>query len=146
MYLIDPRTGIEIIERAECLRLLASEVVGRVGVVAGGRPVVLPVNYAMDGEDVVFRTAEGTKLDAAVRGAPAVFEIDHSDRIYRTGWSVLVSGRAELLTDAADLERMRQLPLRPWSAHDPSNWVVIRAEEVTGRRIVHVAPPEALRG
>jgi len=120
--------------------------VGRVAVIAGGRPVVLPVNYAMDGDDVVFRTAEGTKLDAAVRGAPVAFEIDHTDRLYRTGWSVLVSGRAEVVTEAADLERVRRLPLRPWSTHDTSNWIVIRAEEITGRRIVHIAPPEALRG
>lgn len=146
MHLIDPRTGIEILDRAECLRLLASEVVGRVAVVDGDRPVVLPVNYAMDGDDVVFRTAEGTKLDAAVRGATVSFEIDHADRIYQTGWSVLVSGRAELVTDAAELARVRRLPLRPWSTHDASNWIVIRAEEITGRRIVHLAPPEALRG
>jgi uncharacterized protein len=146
MRLIDPRTGIEVMDREECLRLLEAEVVGRLAVVEDGRPVVLPVNYAMDGERIVFRTAQGTKLDAVVRGSAVAFEIDHTDRIYQTGWSVLVSGRAELVTDHRELERARALPLRPWSEHEKSNWVAIHPQTVTGRRIVSVAPPDAFRG
>jgi nitroimidazol reductase NimA-like FMN-containing flavoprotein (pyridoxamine 5'-phosphate oxidase superfamily) len=146
MRLIDPRTGIEVMDRDECLRLLEAEVVGRLAVVEDGRPVILPVNYAMDGERIVFRTADGTKLDAVVRGGAAAFEIDHTDRIYQTGWSVLVSGRAEVITDDRELERARALPLRPWSSHEKSNWVAIHPQTITGRRIVAVAPPDSFRG
>jgi nitroimidazol reductase NimA-like FMN-containing flavoprotein (pyridoxamine 5'-phosphate oxidase superfamily) len=146
MQLIDPKTGIEVLDRAECIRLLGTQQVGRIAVVIGGRPIVLPVNYVLDGEDVVFRTADGTKFDAAVRGATVGFEIDHLDSVFQTGWSVLVGGRAELITDAATLAHVRALPLRPWSSHDKSNWVRVPVDEVTGRRVVSLAPPETLRG
>ena len=96
MALVDGRTGIEVIDRRECLALLAAADFGRVGLLDGGHPLILPVNYAMDGEQVVFRTGEGTKLQA-IRG-PACFEIDGHDPEARTGWSVVVRGRLEEVT------------------------------------------------
>jgi len=138
MRLIDGRTGIEVIERAECLDLLRSDDNGRVAVVDAGHPVIFPVNYAMDGELIVFRTAEGTKLDATLRGGPVSFEIDDTDRHTRTGWSVIVTGWARVVsspTRAAELER---LDLKPWSTHAKDNWVEIHAERISGRRIVAV--------
>jgi uncharacterized protein len=141
MRLIDPRTGIEVLDRAECVRLLETQSVGRLAVVDEGSPVILPVNYVIDDDHVVFRTAEGTKLDAAARQGPVAFEIDQTDPVYHTGWSVVVRGSAEVATDDVLLARLRALPLRPWSTHEKSNWVRIRLVHVTGRRIVSVAPP-----
>jgi len=85
MRLIDGRTGIEVMDRDECLQMLRAENVGRVAVVDAGHPVIFPVNYAVDGETLVFRTAEGTKLDASLRGGPVSFEVDDTDRHTRTG-------------------------------------------------------------
>lgn len=84
MRTIDARTGIERLDREECLALLAGEVVGRLAVVAGGGAEIFPVNYVLDGDTVVFRTDSGTKLHAAGR-AQASFEIDRIDREHRTG-------------------------------------------------------------
>ena len=78
MKMIDNRSGFEVLDRRECLRLLAGEDVGRVGVVEAGSPLVLPVNFGMDGDIIVFRTGPGTKLSEA-RGHPACFEVDHFD-------------------------------------------------------------------
>lgn len=78
MRLVDARTGIEVVSRKECLALLADEEIGRLGVVDGYRPVILPVNYALAGEAIVFRTAPGTKVGAG-RGAPVCFEVDRFD-------------------------------------------------------------------
>lgn len=139
MRLIDNRTGLEAMDREECLRLLRHGRIGRVGVVDGGRPVVLPVNYVMDGEQVVFRTADGTKFDAAVRGATVAFEIDGADPMFHTGWSVLVSGRAEEITDDGELARIDGLCLQPWAEGDKPHVVSITSTSITGRRIVHVA-------
>ena len=61
----------------ECLRLLASVPVGRVGFVADSEVVVLPVNHVVDGQDVIFRTAHGSKLSAAEGQNRAAFEADH---------------------------------------------------------------------
>jgi Pyridoxamine 5'-phosphate oxidase len=72
MQLVDARTGIRWIEEPECLRLLAARQVGRLGFVLGGGPEVLPINYVLDGDAVVFATAEGSKLRGATRRARGV--------------------------------------------------------------------------
>jgi len=136
MRLLDPRSGIDVLEREECLELLESDLVGRLAVVSAGAPSVFPINYVMDDETVVFRTAPGTKLDAGPR-APACFEIDDFDRTNRTGWSVVVSGRLEEITaaDAALLERVRALPVDPWAVGERDHWMRLVPRMITGRRV-----------
>jgi uncharacterized protein len=58
---------------------------------------------------VVFRTGEGTKLDAAIVGSRVAFEVDETDAAARTGWSVVVRGEAVEVTDPAELARLRKL-------------------------------------
>jgi uncharacterized protein len=135
---IDPRTGIEMLEREECFRLLRTQEVGRLGVVRGGFPAIFPVNYVVDEDGVVFRTDVGTKLEGATRGASVVFEVDHLDASTRSGWSVIVNGPAQEITafDSPELrERASRLALYPWSEHDTPHLVRISAASVTGRRI-----------
>lgn len=141
MRLIDARTGIEVIDRAECLELLAATDVGRIAVVEAGHPVIFPVNYAMDGEHVVFRTAPGTKLDAVVRGAPVSFEIDWTDGTTRAAWSVVVTGWAREIEVPEELRRAEALALQPWSEHPKSHFIAVHAERVSGRRITPVDAP-----
>src|SRR5438309_11933612 len=92
--MFDTKSGLEIIPTADSLALLRTEVIGRIGVVSGGRPEIFPINYAVCGEGILFRTAAGTKLTAAIDG-PVVFEVDRIDAATRSGWSVVVHGRAE---------------------------------------------------
>jgi nitroimidazol reductase NimA-like FMN-containing flavoprotein (pyridoxamine 5'-phosphate oxidase superfamily) len=131
----DARTGIEMMDRQLCLRLLAADEVGRLAVVNGGAPVILPVNYALDGESIVMRTAPGTKLAAA--GGPACFEIDAFDRGRRHGWSVVVNGRLEEVDHYAsrDLTRMRSLDLSPWADGERERWLRLVPSTITGRRV-----------
>lgn len=130
---LDPRTRLEILDRAECLRLLHTEHIGRLGVVFGGAPLVLPVNFAMDGERVVFLTNRGTKMFAAL-GHEVAFEIDDADPLYHSGWSVVVTGTA---TEVPEEERARlsHLPLRPWGPGAKTTMVAITPTAITGRRI-----------
>ena len=128
------RGVLEPIERDECLTLLERHHLGRIGVVADGQPLVLPVNYAMHESDVVFRTDPGTKLQAALESRVA-FEIDGHDDMYHEGWSVLVVGHAEAVADTARTRRYEQLPLMPWTG-PKSHWIRIHADAITGRRIV----------
>ncbi len=123
----------ELAER-ECLQLLASRVVGRVAVVVDGEARVFPVNYLIDGDDIVFRTGEGTKLDAARAGALVTFEVDDSDPLYHTGWSVMVRGPLERVTEPSELHRMHGLPVRAWG-RDGRHIVRISIARVSGRRI-----------
>ncbi|HZQ28319.1 MAG TPA: pyridoxamine 5'-phosphate oxidase family protein [Acidimicrobiales bacterium] len=130
-------TGIEQIDRDECVRLLTSGEVGRFGFVSGGMPEILPVNYTMDGDAVVFATATGTKLWGATRG-PVVFEIDGIDPTTRSGWSVVVHGLAMEVTDLeapALIERVRALAPNPWAGGDRPHLVRIAPRTITGRRV-----------
>ena len=85
------------------MSLLAAAAVGRVGVLVDSAPEIYPVNHAVDGESVLFRTDPGNKLHAVERSPSVCFEADGIDADARGGWSVLVKGRAVELTSAADL-------------------------------------------
>ena len=127
--------GLEILPFDACLRLLASVPVGRVGFHADGELVILPVNHAVDGQDVVFRTARGSKLSAAGGEDLVAFEADDYDSQTRSGWSVLVTGRAQAVEEA-EAQRLSRLDLHPWAAAvDRPFWIRIRPTAVTGREI-----------
>jgi nitroimidazol reductase NimA-like FMN-containing flavoprotein (pyridoxamine 5'-phosphate oxidase superfamily) len=127
--------GLEVLPFDECLRLLASVPVGRVGFFADGELVILPVNHALDGQHPVFRTARGSKLSAAERQHLAAFEADHYDQQTRSGWSVLVVGRAEAVYEEAEVQRLNALGLHPWvTAMERPFWIRLRAISVSGRR------------
>ncbi len=127
--------GLELLSADECEVLLASHFFGRIAVWSGTHPAVFPVLYGMLDSDVVFRTAPGEKLIAAVLGQQVVFEIDAVEPVRHTGWSVNVVGRAEHLVAHHDLERAAQLGLEPWAGDYREEYVRVRAEQVTGRRI-----------
>jgi uncharacterized protein len=128
--------GLEILPFDVCLRLLASVPVGRVGFFADGEVVILPVNHVVDGQDPVFCTARGSKLSAAEGQNLVTFEADEYDEQTRSGWSVVVTGRAEMVYSEAEAERLSQLGLHPWViAVQRPFWIRIRATSVTGRQI-----------
>lgn len=137
MRLLDPQTGIETLDRTTCMELLATQEIGRLGFLSGGSPEILPVNYALDGDAVVFATATGTKLWGATR-SPVVFEVDDTDRATRSGWSVIIHGIAEEVTDLgapALLERVRALHVHPWAPGEKAHLVRIAPRYLSGRRI-----------
>jgi nitroimidazol reductase NimA-like FMN-containing flavoprotein (pyridoxamine 5'-phosphate oxidase superfamily) len=105
--------NLEELNPTDCWGLLATASVGRLGLLVDGRPEVLPVNYALDGETVLFRTAEGTVLNQSALNIVA-FEVDHVDEATYTGWSVMVQGEATDIGDAIDptSERPYSRPLR----------------------------------
>lgn len=128
------RTEIEVLDREECLALLVGEGVGRVGLSMDALPVVLPVNYVVDGARIIFRTGQGTKLSAALRGAVVCFEVDDIDRRRRSGWSVVVTGTARQLTGPEEAEAA-DLPLEPWSSVTGDHFIAIHIDLVSGRRV-----------
>ena len=129
------RAGLEILPFEECLRLLAAVPVGRVGFIADGELVILPVNHVVDGNDVAFRTAYGSKLSTAEGQNLATFEADHYDEQTQSGWSVVVTGRAEIVEAEADVQRLGRRGLHPWvTAVQHPFWLRIRPTSITGRQ------------
>lgn len=126
---------LEILPFELCLRLLATAQVGRVGFRADGEIMVLPVNFVMDGSDPVFRTARGSKLSAAEGLAVVAFEVDSYDARTKSGWSVLVNGRAQAVDDEAEIRRLDGLGLEPWpNTIDRPFWIRIWPASISGRR------------
>jgi len=129
--------GLEVLDADECWSLVAGTPVGRVAFVEAGEPMVLPVNHAVDGRRIVFRTLRGSLLHEALMRRSVAFQVDGFDAEARTGWSVVIRGTADL---AADTGSLVHLGLRPWAdAVDRDDWVEIRPDDVSGRRIVHAA-------
>lgn len=131
---VRPRELAEI-PHGECLRLLASVPYGRLVFTEGALPAVHPVNHAVAGSDVIIRTGPGAKLDAARRGDVLAFQADHVDVAARTGWSVLVIGRALVVTDVDELVAAIDPDRRPWVRGRGLHVVRIRGERITGRRL-----------
>lgn len=128
------QNGLEVLDRGECLALLATATVGRVAVTTGALPQVVPVNFYLDGERILLRTAAGTKLDAALRNAVVAFEADAFDSMYHSGWSVVVTGIARVLPDNVALAR--RAPLLRWAPDGRERTMAISTDIVSGRRIV----------
>jgi uncharacterized protein len=130
------RSGLEILPLTECMRLLASVPVGRIAFHADGEVVVLPVNHLVDGQDIVFRTGPGSKLSAAEKADIVAFEADDYDAQTKSGWSVVINGRAEILYENTETQRLDGLGLQPWpTAVDRPFWIRIRSTSVSGRQI-----------
>ena len=136
MERLHARSGLEIIPRKECLLLLAGQAVGRLGFVVDGQPMVLPVNYAIKVDVVVFRTGEGTKLEAA-HGAKVAFEVDDVDPDARSGWSVVVQGVAEAIPAASDRldQSLWASTVRSWIPAPTDHYVRITPSVISGRRL-----------
>lgn len=127
-------TGLEVLSRDESLALASRSPVGRVALVVGGAPVVVPVNFALFQGDVVFRTSSASKLLAAVVGAVVSFEVDHFEPSTRSGWSVLISGPASEIVDTDVRAAVDRLAIDSWVA-DSQRYVRIAARVVSGRRL-----------
>ena len=140
------RPGTEMLElgRPECLRLLAATSIGRVVVSVPGwdHPMIRPVNYLFDesSQCVLLRSAPGSKLHALLRSGKAAFEIDGIDHAGSVGCSVIIAGICEEITDTSELRRVDALGLEPWAPGLKGHWIRIRANVISGRRIVTTAP------
>jgi uncharacterized protein len=132
---------LEVMTDAECLRMLKTHDLGRLGLVDRNvRPLIFPVNYFFDEGIVVFRTAPGSKLDLAP-GARVCFEVDGWARTAGIGWSVMVKGIAHDITEprGAPTGRMKFWPVHPAAPGSREHWIGIWADEITGRRF-HAQP------
>lgn len=130
-----PGQGLWKLGPEECRDRLGTHGVGRVAVSMPGGPAVVPVNYTVLGGTVVYRTAPGT-VTAAEPGAEVSFEVDQIDENRSRGWSVLVVGTVEHVTEPAAVRLLNaQAAAEPWAGGKRDLWVRINPTRVTGRVI-----------
>ena len=126
--------GITTLDTHTCLGLLRTCEVGRLAVSITDHPDIFPINYVVDRGTVVFRSAEGTKLAAAVLGRGVAFEVDGYDAEAGEAWSVVIKGFAVEIEQMHDYFDALDLPLFPWHAAPKHRFVRIEPVEITGRR------------
>ncbi|MFF4603192.1 pyridoxamine 5'-phosphate oxidase family protein [Streptomyces sp. NPDC001339] len=130
---MDRYDGFRELDRQECLRLLSLVPIGRIVYTDDALPAVLPVDFFLDRDhSVVVRTSAGSRMAHAVDGAVVAFQADRFDDAAHTGWSVIVTGRATLVTDARDKEQLHAAGLRAWAAVPEDVFIRISLELVTG--------------
>ena len=128
---------LRVLSPDECLGLLEPGGVGRVGLASLDGIIMLPVNFAVAGHTIVFRTAPDALLAVHATGLVS-FEADHTDEEMREGWSVLVQGHAHKISDERELTRLEHATsLEPWAAGARDVWVRITPTRISGRRIQH---------
>ncbi|WP_232549747.1 pyridoxamine 5'-phosphate oxidase family protein [Propioniciclava soli] len=119
---------------------LRTHAVGRLAVSLGGEPEIFPVNFAVDGRSLVFRTAEGSKLLAATLGGVGALEVDRFDD--STGTSVIARGPLAEMEGAQALAQAEELPLRSWVGTVKSHYVRLDVTQISGRRFTFGDAPE----
>lgn len=136
--------GLEVLDLEESLRLLSSSPVGRIVFTDQTLPVVVPVNFAVDGETVVIRTASRSSLGATVHGSVLAFQADDIDPVRNSGWTVSAVGQAELVTDPVEAERHAALVPYADGAAGGTHVVLLRLGVVRGLRIAADHAAEAV--
>ncbi|WP_030167089.1 pyridoxamine 5'-phosphate oxidase family protein [Streptomyces sp. NRRL S-813] len=128
--------GFHALDRQECLRLLAKVPVGRVVYTRQALPAVLPINFSLDTDAaVVLRTSPASDLVRAIDGVVVAFEADEFDAATRSGWSVVITGRATVVTDPAEHERLSKAGPDSWMPQRKAVFVRIESKMVTGREL-----------
>jgi uncharacterized protein len=131
--------GIRDLSANECWRAIRSAEIGRLAVIIRDHPDIFPITYVVDHGTVVFRTAQGSKLDGVLSGHPVAFEVDGYDAGSNHAWSAVIKGRAERLQNIEDILDSAMLPLFPWQEGEKNNFIRIVPSEITGRRF-RIAP------
>ncbi len=120
----------------ECVEQLHSGVVGRVAMSTPVGPRILPVNYAMYGDAIVFRTSPYSELGTYGWNSELAFEIDHIDYEKHQGWSVIAIGRSELVEDPDEVADIRRTwDPRPWAAGQRNLYIKLIWRDISGRRL-----------
>ena len=120
----------------ECLDLLAGGVVGRVAMATPMGPRIVPVNYVMNEDAILFRTTPYSELGTYGWNTDLAFEIDHLDYDRHQGWSVMAVGRAELIEDPEELRDIRaHWDPAPWATGRRHLYIRLRWRDVTGRKV-----------
>ena len=122
------------------MRLLSLVTLGRIGFTSGALPTVLPIDFSLDCDRILVRTARGSTFGAALRDAVVGFEADIVDPVSRLGWSVAVTGVANEVSDPELLDAAHETSIPRWAPPGDEMVLAISTEFVSGRRVTTDRP------
>lgn len=129
--------GFRELSRQESLQRLADASVGRIVHTRDALPAVLPVNFLLEESGaVLLRTSAASELVRAIDGVVVAFEADEVDTATHSGWSVVVTGLASVVTDPEEHEQLIRTGPRSWVPWPVEVFVRVEPELVTGRELV----------
>ena len=117
----------------DCWSLLGQAEIARVGWESPAGVAIVPVNYVVADGAVWFRTDPASTLAREAGGHRVVVEVDHVDPLRQSGWSVVVTGVAQLV-EFLDVPDML-VDMRIWPAGQHSLFVRVDPDEISGRRL-----------
>ncbi len=127
---------MDVLSEETCWELLGANQIGRLATVVGGRVDIFPINYLVHDGELLFKTAEGSKLASVMAHHEVAFEIDGYDEQTNEAWSVVLSGVARVLSHDDELDAAETLPLFPWNLAPKNRFVAIEPTEMSGRRFI----------
>jgi nitroimidazol reductase NimA-like FMN-containing flavoprotein (pyridoxamine 5'-phosphate oxidase superfamily) len=128
-------SGLEMLSEPEALALLATVSLGRIVYSDRALPFVSPVSFGLDGQDIVIRTGRRSNLAIHGPGNVVAFQVDDIVVSTGSGWTVVVTGRLQLVHDALEIARLSALELQSWAPAASDRYLQLRPELITGRRI-----------
>jgi hypothetical protein len=125
--------GLEVLSQADALALLETREVGRLVYTRRALPAVMPVNYAVRDGAIWIWTGSASSLGQALSGAVVAFQVDDLDCSTHSGWSVTVTGIAEVVTDYSLLAWAHLIGPTPWASGLKEHLIRIPTTMVAGR-------------
>lgn len=131
----DSRTFTHL-DAAECWRLMGEHGVGRVVFLGDTWPRIVPTTYDAVSGTAYFRAPVYGELARRVAGHTASLQMDDIDPGTLTGWSVLMTGTAHRVEDAATVASLWPLG-RPdaWFPGKETQWIALPVDTVRGQRV-----------
>jgi nitroimidazol reductase NimA-like FMN-containing flavoprotein (pyridoxamine 5'-phosphate oxidase superfamily) len=127
-----PVSPVTLLSDDESWAVLSGMTFGRLAISVSGQPDIFPVNFVVQRHTILIRTAEGTKLAAAMTNGQVAFEVD--DHNVEQAWSVVVKGRAKVLMYADEIAEAERAQVLPWTATVKRRFLRITPTSITGRR------------
>ncbi|MCW2684070.1 MAG: pyridoxamine 5-phosphate oxidase-related FMN-binding protein [Blastococcus sp.] len=132
---------LEVLDVAECRRLLAGAEIGRIAFTEAALPAIQPASFVLSGEDLFIPTGPSSKLAAGSRAAVLAFEADDYDVVARTGWNVTVVGLSRLVSAPDQVRELDELGVQPWLPSATHCYIALRLTVVRGQRISSTGAP-----
>jgi len=128
------------LSEADSWSRLSGITLGRLATSVDGQPDIFPVNFVVQRKTILIRTAEGTKLAAAVVNQRVAFEADEHD--VEAGWSVVVKGHARVLSGSDAIADAESAQVLPWTATPKQRFIRIVPTQITGRQFLFGTEPD----